>query len=168
MRACACVARRSEINVNRGSRMVLVIILVLALDQLSKYLVSSQLSLHQSIPLIPSVFSLTLVHNRGAAFGILKGHLWLLIAVTLGAIALLVTTLRQRRLREKMTLTTWALCLILSGAAGNLIDRLLHGYVIDFFDLHVWPVFNVADSAISVGAVLLSWSLFRGRNTQRS
>ena len=113
------------------------------------------LSLHESVPVIPGVFHLTLVHNRGAAFGILRNQLIVFIAVSLAAIAYIIAVIR----RSPGRLQQAALSLVLAGAAGNLIDRVALGYVVDFLDFRVWPVFNVADSAICTGAGLLVWAM---------
>lgn len=135
--------------------MILVIVLAtLFLDQLSKFLVLKNLSVDQSIPLIKNVFYISLVYNRGAAFGIFKNYLFLLIGISASAIILIFLTLKERGLNRLYRIS---LGLILAGALGNLIDRLSYGYVIDFLDFRVWPVFNAADSAITVGAVLLGW-----------
>jgi signal peptidase II len=137
---------------------VAIVILIIFLDQLSKYLVTRQLELHQSIPVLSGIFHLTLVHNRGAAFGILRNQLYLFIAISLGAIFVIVSHLRHQKNRSQM-LQTVALSGILAGAVGNLIDRIRFGYVIDFFDFRIWPVFNIADSAITVGAIVVGISL---------
>ena len=137
--------------------MVLFIVLtVLSLDQLTKAVISKALSLDQSLPLLKGIFHLTLVHNRGAAFGILKNQAILFIFTSLFAIILLIFSLKNNRHKK---LFSAALSLILAGALGNLVDRLFFGYVIDFLDFRVWPVFNVADSAITVGAILLGWCI---------
>ncbi len=137
--------------------MILIIVsAILLLDQASKFLVSKNLFYNQSLPVIKGVFYISLVHNRGAAFGILKNQLWLFIATSLFAVTLILFNLRENRLNR---IYQFSLGLILAGALGNLIDRLLHGYVIDFLDFRIWPVFNVADSAITVGAVLLGWKI---------
>lgn len=151
------------------------ILLILSLDQLSKFLITKNLSLGQSIPIIKGVFHLTLVHNRGAAFGLLKNQLPLFICVSVFAIALIFLnlkkpqakyphTFRKSRTCKGVGVYRIALALILSGAIGNLIDRLVFGYVIDFLDFRIWPVFNLADSAITAGAVLLGWSILREDN----
>ncbi len=130
--------------------------LVIALDQFTKFLAERFLSLHQSVACVPPVLFLTLVHNRGAAFGIFKGQLWFFVAGALCAVAFVGARLASRAHRMAVPLRG-ALVLILAGTAGNLIDRIRLGYVIDFLDLRVWPVFNVADSALTIGAVLLVW-----------
>jgi len=137
---------------------LLLILTILFLDQLSKILICRFFSLNQSLPVINKVFYLTLVHNRGAAFGILKGQLVFLILTAAVSIILIYLSLRVTRGR-KLSFYNISLCLILAGGIGNLIDRLVFGYVIDFLDFRIWPVFNLADSAITIGAVLLGWSI---------
>lgn len=135
-------------------------LIIVFLDQLTKFFVTRNLSLYKSVPVIKGVFHLTLVHNWGAAFGILKGQVILFIFTAVIAIILIYTSLKNRA-HKKFSVYTFSLSLILSGAAGNLIDRILFGYVIDFLDFRIWPVFNVADSAITIGAILLGWSILR-------
>lgn len=141
----------------------LIVLLILFLDQISKFLAVKTLSLHQSIPVIKGFFHITLIHNRGAAFGILKNHACLFIVISISAIILISLTLLSRQRHKITSLYTISLGLILAGAAGNLIDRISLGYVIDFLDFRIWPVFNVADSAISAGAVLLGWGILFGK-----
>lgn len=142
--------------------MIFIIILaILSLDQLSKFLALKNLSVGQSIPLIGNIFHLSLVHNRGAAFGILKNHAFLFIIISASAVILIFFALKER---GRGRLYRVSLGFILAGALGNLIDRISYGYVVDFLDFRVWPVFNIADSAITVGAVLLGWAIIRGEN----
>ena len=141
--------------------MMVLIILIIGLDQLTKFILNNNLVLNSPYPVIKGVFYLTLVHNKGAAFGILKNQLLLFILSSILAIILIYFNLKKSKNQKKLFLNDLALGLILSGAIGNLIDRLFLGYVVDFLDFRVWPVFNVADSAITVGAVLLGWSLLR-------
>ncbi|MDD5252277.1 MAG: signal peptidase II [Candidatus Omnitrophota bacterium] len=137
--------------------MVLAIVsIVVILDQLSKFLAINFLQLNVPFALIKNFLYLTLVHNRGAAFGILKNQLYLFIAISFFAILFIFLYLKNKKNSFVLKLS---LSLILSGAAGNLIDRLRFGYVIDFLDFRVWPVFNLADSALTIGALLLSWEL---------
>jgi signal peptidase II len=138
----------------------IIVALILSLDQLSKCIITKKLVLQQSIPVIQGVFHLTLIHNRGAAFGILRNQLYLFIFVSLVAIILIFSILKKHK-NKTLSLYSVSLACILGGALGNLIDRLMCGHVIDFLDFRVWPVFNIADSAISVGAVLLAYSIFR-------
>ncbi len=138
---------------------------VIILDQFTKLLVVRELLLNQSVPLIKGIFHITLVHNRGAAFGILKNQVPLFIFVSVVAIILIYFALRDRQ-RKGHFFYNLSLAFILAGALGNLIDRLRFGYVIDFLDLRVWPVFNVADSAITIGAVFLGYSILKSTGTK--
>lgn len=139
--------------------MIFIIVLAtLSLDQLTKFLITKNLFQNQSIPIIKGVFHITLVHNRGAAFGILKNQIPLFIITSLFAIILIYFNLKENRQSKSYSIV---LSLILAGALGNLIDRLFFGYVIDFLDFRIWPVFNVADSAITIGAILLGCSMLR-------
>ncbi len=134
---------------------------VLALDQLSKLYIASHFALHEDLVLIPNWLDITYTLNPGAAFSLFAGMPgWFrssfLLLLAVGAIIVLIVLLVRD---PRLSLTSVALALILAGAAGNLIDRLLRGPVLDFIFAHyysyTWPVFNVADSAISIGVVLI-------------
>jgi len=133
---------------------------VVVLDQLTKYLVMQSFHLYESLPLLPGL-NLTLVHNTGAAFSFLQGaggwQRWFFIAMALLVGTILVVWMS--RLDEHRPWLGAALGFIVGGAAGNLLDRVMHGHVIDFIDVYYrdwhWPAFNVADSAISVGVAIL-------------
>jgi signal peptidase II len=149
-------------------------VIVLVLDQVTKAIVAREMTLYQSIPLLP-FFSLTYVRNTGAAFGILGGlppaiRLPLFCLVTIGAVFALVSYLRD--LRPTETLIAVALGGILGGAAGNLLDRIRFHEVVDFLHLHYagydWPMFNVADSAITVGVALVLIRSLRTADGQRA
>lgn len=143
-----------------------IVLSILFLDRLTKFIATESLSSGRSVGVIKGVFHLSLVHNRGAAFGMLKDQLPLFVVSSLLAIVLIFFSLKEH---NKNKIYSLSLSLILAGAIGNLIDRLAFGYVIDFLDFRVWPVFNVADSAITVGAVLLGWSLLTAKSkTQTS
>ena len=139
---------------------------VLILDQCTKLLADAMLSMHQSVVLLPFL-ALRKAYNYGAAFSFLGDasgwQRWFFIVLALVVMGILVTWLR--RLPPGNTGARVALVLILGGAAGNVIDRLVYGYVIDFIDVFYgswhWPTFNIADSAISVGAFLLLLDAFR-------
>ena len=145
----------------RVARPASVAVLTIALDQFTKWAIRSSFQLGQSLPLLPPVLYLSYVQNTGAAFGIFPGRASVLIVVALGVAGWVTLELLRTRHRPHR-LTEWALSLILGGAIGNLIDRLRLGYVIDFIDLRIWPVFNLADTAISIGASLLIWQALRG------
>jgi len=126
----------------------------LVLDQLSKFIVTKTLFLNKPVVVMDGVFNLTLIHNKGAAFGILKNQTVFLIFTSLFAVALIYFSLRKNSHQKHYIIS---LSLILAGAIGNLIDRLFLGYVIDFLDFRVWPVFNFADTSITIGAFILGW-----------
>lgn len=135
-------------------------LLAIVLDQASKLAIDQTMQLYESIPLLPS-FNLTYVHNTGAAFSFLSGaggwQRWFFAGL---AVAMSVAlSIWLSRLQKHETLLAVSLSLILGGAVGNLIDRLLYGYVIDFLDVYYgswhFPAFNIADSAITLGAFLM-------------
>ena len=135
---------------------------VIALDQWTKalargYLLGVDGRGPRSIPLLGDYIRLTYVENRGAAFGMLQDQTTFFVLVGLVVIVVIVASYRQ--IREPSWTLDLALGLQMGGAIGNLVDRIRYGYVVDFFDLTVWPVFNVADSAICVGVALLAWNL---------
>ncbi|MEW5786315.1 MAG: signal peptidase II [Pseudomonadota bacterium] len=135
-------------------------LVVLALDQLTKLAVTANLAPYQDVIPLTGFFNLVHVHNTGAAFSLFADQPgWqrgFFLAVALAASAFILHLLRKTRGKP---LFCGALALVLGGAVGNVIDRLLYGHVIDFLDVHAlgwhWPAFNVADSGITVGAVLL-------------
>jgi signal peptidase II len=163
---------------------------ILVTDQLTKLLATKNLLLNQSAPLIKGIFHLTLIHNRGAAFGILKNQTPLFIFISIFAVILIYSALRNNKYkkysfygigkykalsqplqiaeshRRRRFSCNISLALILAGALGNLIDRLRLGYVIDFLDFRIWPVFNVADSAITIGAILLGYAILKSPETR--
>jgi signal peptidase II len=141
---------------------------VIVVDHLSKFWVSSTLGFQEAVPVLP-FFSLVLVHNTGAAFSFLANaggwQRWFFIAV--GVVAtVIITRLLHRHARQPRL--AFALALLLGGALGNVIDRVVLGHVVDFLYFHyrglAWPAFNVADSAITVGAGLLIWDSLRGKS----
>lgn len=138
---------------------LLIILAVFLLDQGSKVLVQVAMCHGESIPVAPPVFYLTYVLNPGAAFGLFAHQTELFISVTVLLVAGVI--LGYKRLRDGQTLLKVALGLIVGGALGNLADRLRYGMVVDFLDFRVWPVFNLADAAIVVGAFLLAWQILR-------
>ena len=138
---------------------------ILFTDQLTKLLATQNLLLNQSAPLIKGIFHLTLIHNRGAAFGILKNQTPLFIFISILAVILIYSALRNNKYK-KYSFYNISLALISAGALGNLIDRLRLGYVIDFLDFRIWPVFNVADSAITIGAILLGYAILKSPETR--
>lgn len=136
---------------------------VFILDRLTKFLVLKYMVRGQEIKIIPGVLHLVLVMNRGAAFGLLGRMAPLVILFSVAAVLCIIFYLGHKKAPDKVL--SVALAAILGGALGNLTDRILYGHVIDFIDLRVWPVFNVADSFITIGAAILIWKLvFRGKS----
>jgi signal peptidase II len=135
-------------------------LLAVVLDQLSKLAVAGSMQLYQSIKILP-YFNLTYVHNTGAAFSFLSDaggwQRWFFAGLAVIISAVIAVWLAK--LKQHETLLAVALSLVLGGAIGNLIDRLIYGYVIDFLDVYYqswhWPAFNIADSAITLGVVLM-------------
>lgn len=131
---------------------------IVLLDQITKVLIVRLFSLGESMP-VTSFFNLVLAHNPGAAFSFLAGAGgWQRYFFTAVAVIAVITILYLLKRHAGQKMFCWALALILGGAIGNLIDRMMYGYVIDFLDFHVagwhWPAFNVADMAIVGGAGL--------------
>jgi len=136
-------------------------LLVLAADQLSKVWIRTNLITGGSLP-ETGLFRLTHIHNTGAAFGLFQDQSFsLTIVAVIGIVVLLLFSLFAYRRSPFLNdrLGKPALGLVLGGTVGNLIDRLRFGYVTDFIDIGIWPAFNIADSAIVVGVILLSYSL---------
>ncbi len=142
-------------------------IAIIVMDQITKWVASSSLTLHEQNPVMPS-FNFTLMHNYGAAFSFLSNaggwQRWFFTIIAIVISVVLMVWITRLKANEK-----WlgiALGLVLGGAIGNLIDRMAYGYVVDFiqwyYDRFYWPAFNIADAAISVGAVILLLTSFFG------
>jgi signal peptidase II len=135
---------------------VITVSLTVLLDRATKIFFSKILSVGDTIPVVKGVFHFTLVHNTGMAFGLFKDHGVVFIIIPAIAIALLVYNIYYYRENERLSRSyIFAFSLILGGAIGNLIDRVCIGHVIDFLDFRIWPVFNIADSMITIGAVII-------------
>ena len=139
---------------------------ILVLDQVTKLYVDANFRLHESVPVIDGLFSLTYVRNKGAAFGILADSaVRIPFFITVSIVAMLGILWYIRRIRNDQKLAVFSLSLVFAGAVGNLIDRIRLGEVIDFLDVYWqsyhWPAFNVADSAICVGVTLLFIDMWR-------
>lgn len=144
----------------RASLIFLGALLVVVLDQVSKYLVVSHLTLNEPwypFPFLKPIFALTYIHNTGAAFGLLQNQNLFFTVVAIVVIAVIVYYVRSEQQLDPII--ALALALQLGGAAGNLIDRLRQGYVVDFLHLSFWAISNVADVCISAGVVLLAYHL---------
>ncbi len=148
-------------------------VLVIVLDQASKHYFETNFRLYQKVEVIPDYFAWTLAYNTGAAFSFLADHSgwqrWLFAAIAIGVSAVLVVWLK--RLKPSESWLAVALALVLGGALGNLYDRMVLGQVVDFILVHwqnrwYFPAFNIADSAITVGAVMLALDMFRSSKTR--
>lgn len=140
-----------------------IILAVLLVDQGTKAAVQMLMYLGESIPVLPPVFYLTYIMNPGAAFGILPNQKVLFI--TTGLLLVIGALAGYRKLPPAKKILRIGLGLVLGGALGNLVDRLRFGRVVDFLDFRVWPVFNLADTAIFIGVCLLAWELLKGGKT---
>lgn len=138
--------------------MAALIAAVYFIDRATKYAVTLMMGQGESFPVVDGVFHITLVYNTGGAFGIMKDHPYVFTAAafvfTVSAAIYMAVRWASMAVKERT-----AVCLIVGGTIGNLSDRIKLGYVVDFFDLRVWPVFNVADSCITIGAAILIFSL---------
>lgn len=132
--------------------------LIAALDQTLKYLVDKYMVLGQSLPLLGNIVRLTYVRNTGAAFSFFVGFSPYLAVI--GLMVSLAVIYFHRRMPSKNYLLQIALALILGGSMGNLVDRVIRSYVIDYIDFIIWPVFNLADISINVGVFMLVYKLF--------
>ena len=135
-----------------------VAIAVFGIDRITKLAALGLLDPAQPINIIPGLFDITLVLNDGAAFGLFKGKAAFFIFISIAVIAAIIIYILKKRDIGK--LNSIALGLILGGAFGNLVDRIIFGRVVDFLDFQIWPVFNIADSCITIGAALLAYSFF--------
>lgn len=156
-----------------GLRFVWISLIIFVLDQITKHAIVDGMSLYESIQILP-FFNLTYVHNYGAAFSFLYDaggwQRYFLSAVALIVSAVIIWWLKDAS--EEQILLPVAFSFILGGALGNVFDRLVYGYVIDFLDFYYgsyhWPAFNVADSAIFIGAALLIIDIFKNKEEDNS
>jgi signal peptidase II len=157
-------------------RRLIIFLVILAaglpLDQLTKVLVQLKLPLGSQAPLIPGLLNLVHVRNKGAAFGLMsgwpEGFVWLFFVVVIGLVLVVLGYLLWR-LPDDHWPAALGYSLVLSGALGNLIDRVRLGEVVDFIDVYWghyhWPAFNVADSLVCVGTAILVWVIIRDEKT---
>ncbi len=137
--------------------------LVVLFDQLTKTLAQTHLLRGSSQLIIPRIFHLTLIENQGIAFGLFQGgDKFLLVLITLSIAGLVFFGLRAAPFQLK---TQWGIGLILGGAVGNWIDRIRLGAVVDFLDFRIWPVFNLADTAITIGVGILLLDVLRPKKS---
>lgn len=139
---------------------ILLAVLVIAIDQCSKYYIQTHMAQGMSIPIIQNIFHITYILNPGAAFGLLKHQTFFLIGIAIVLVAAIIYFYRQIPANR---LLHCSLGLLMGGAVGNLIDRVELGYVVDFFDFRIWPVFNVADIAIVSGVAGIMLVIWNGK-----
>ena len=134
-------------------------------DQLLKKLFSGTMQLGESIPVLPGIFHLTYIQNPGAAFGLFENQTLFFIAIAAFFLAFLAFAYKE--LAAQGIWVRYGMSLLAGGAVGNLLDRVRLGAVIDYLDFRIWPIFNLADIGICLGATLIVWGLLReeGRET---
>jgi len=128
-------------------------LLIVILDQFTKFLVKQNFQLNQSIPIIKNILHLTYITNTGSAFGLFKGLNWFFVFFSV--IVIIAIFYYLKKIVKSRKLLQFAAGLLLGGTIGNLIDRVAYGAVIDFIDFRIWPVFNIADSAVTIGVIIL-------------
>jgi signal peptidase II len=126
-------------------------LIIILIDQITKFLVKTNFQLKESLPIINNIFHLTYIHNFGAGFGILQQQQLVLIFISLMVVGAIFYYFD--RIKDKEILLQFLVGFILGGTIGNLIDRISYGFVIDFLDFRIWPIFNVADSFVTVGVI---------------
>ena len=145
--------------------LALYLCLILFLDQSTKYFVNTHLIYGKAYPIITGFLNLTLVYNRGGAFGLLSSSPQFFIVFSFVTFLMLIYICIRLQAVEKNI--AFPFLLVFSGAIGNLIDRIRHGYVVDFIDFYVgsyhWPAFNIADSTITIGILMLIWKMWRNK-----
>ncbi len=139
----------------------IMVVIVLAIDRITKLWIVSKMGLAETIPVINGFFHITYIKNSGAAFGMLANRQWIFILITI--LVLIAIFYMVVKLPKEDALLAAIFGLITGGALGNLIDRIQTGLVIDFLDFRgIWPyIFNVADSAVVVGVCLLTWQILK-------
>lgn len=121
----------------------------------------------QSIPVINGIFHITYIHNKGAAFGMLSEKIYILILITVVILIIIVIFFLKTRKMKGVFMLHLAMAIIAGGALGNLIDRVARGYVIDYLDFRVWPVFNAADIAVVLGALFMIYYIVKSPASSR-
>jgi signal peptidase II len=151
---CNSAAAEQKIRYSLKLPFLLSIAFIVTLaDQLTKWIVVHTMSLHESIQIIPGIFSITRIHNSGIAFGLFPGIPDVFMVVTL--LSMLIVIYFYLTVEPRTVALAVGCALILGGALGNLLDRFRLHYVVDFINFNFWPAFNIADSAVSIGVALL-------------
>jgi len=129
----------------------LITLFIIIIDQFTKLLIIKKFNINETLPIINNIFHLTYIQNTGAGFGILKGFNILLILISIVVVIIIIYYIKNIKENEKILQIL--LAFVLAGTIGNLIDRIRLNYVIDFLDFRIWPVFNIADSFITIGII---------------
>jgi lipoprotein signal peptidase len=137
----------------------IIIALIIALDQFTKYIIRVSIELNQSVPVIDGIFHITYIHNSGAAFSIFENKTLFLVVMQLIVITVALIFLIMKQKQEHWCLLL-SVSMIAAGGIGNMIDRIINGYVVDFFDFRIWPIFNIADISVCIGCGLLIIYMF--------
>ena len=127
-------------------------LIIIFSDQLTKFLIRKNLQLNESIQIIKSIFHLTYLNNTGSAFSLFQGYN--LFFIIFSVIVIIAIIHFVKKIKESQKLMQLAVSLLLGGTFGNFIDRIIYGKVTDFIDFRIWPVFNVADSAVTVSVII--------------
>jgi signal peptidase II len=147
---------RKKSKSNPYIKVIVFIVLLVILDQVTKYLIRNNFDVNESVPIISNIIHITYVQNTGVSFGMLKGFNQYFIWISLIVLGII--------LYNYDAMPHVVLVLILTGIIGNAIDRIALGYVVDFIDFRIWPIFNVADSCISLGVLSFIIDSFKTRN----
>ena len=133
--------------------------IVAVIDQITKSLIRANFEVNQTTPVINNFLHITYITNTGTAFGLFKGINFVFILFSI--LVIFGIFYSSRKIKESQSLMIFSLGLLLGGTVGNLIDRIVYGFVIDFIDFKIWPVFNIADSAVTVSVAFLIVILWR-------
>lgn len=136
---------------------VFLIIGIILIDQLSKFYIQETMTIGMSHPIITNVFHITYILNPGAAFGILENQRLFFIFIAI--VMIFVVAYIYPKIPSNSSLLRLGVALLVGGAIGNVIDRVKFGYVVDFFDFRIWPIFNIADITIVIGVTLIIYSM---------
>ena len=128
-------------------------LIIIFSDQLTKFLIRKNFQLNESIPIIKNIFHLTYLNNTGSAFSLFQGYN--LFFIIFSVIVILAVFYFIKKIKESQKLMQFAVGLLLGGTLGNFIDRIIYGKVTDFIDFRIWPVFNIADSAVTISVIIL-------------
>ena len=146
--------------------MIILTMVFLVIDVVSKILVSNLMDVYDSVIIVRDVFYITYVRNTGAAWSMFAGKTWLLIGVSLIIIGLICFYIYKNKPKSKKEMVGYSL--VLGGAIGNFLDRIIYGYVIDFFDFYIfgydYPIFNMADVFIVIGVMILILCVWRDKD----